>query len=311
VKGKSNMSVKSCAGDYGYGFQGQEKDDEWKGEGNSINYKYRVHDPRLGRFLSIDPLSSKYPWNSSYAFSENRVIDGVEFEGLEVVLLGLRSGVSFGFSADAEGGFAFGPDGMAEYMGHGVGFDTDIGVTPSSISISFYPDMPLIGEAEGAGTSLGASFDVLGGGVSISRVTSGNYKGWSISFDAGPSLSPISVNGYSTTTKLKHASSTDITKMPRIVLAQVSKVLSSKMDELVSKRNNLESNVKILQERKDVLSEALQNKNLDGTYQQVEYMQLYNQTVQELNASEKELSEVNETMYVMGSILNEVNKKGL
>ncbi len=68
---------------YRYGFQGQEKDDEVKGEGNSINYEYRMHDPRLGRFLSIDPLSADYPWNSTYAFSENRVIDGIELEGLE------------------------------------------------------------------------------------------------------------------------------------------------------------------------------------------------------------------------------------
>ncbi len=54
-----------------------------KGAGNSVNYKYRVHDARLGRFLSIDPLAPEYPWNSPYAFSENRVIDGVELEGLE------------------------------------------------------------------------------------------------------------------------------------------------------------------------------------------------------------------------------------
>ncbi len=40
-------------------------------------------DPRVGRFLSIDPLASEYPHNSPYAFSENRVIDGVELEGLE------------------------------------------------------------------------------------------------------------------------------------------------------------------------------------------------------------------------------------
>ncbi|TGV01081.1 hypothetical protein EM932_17125 [Flavivirga rizhaonensis] len=69
--------------DYRYGFQGQEKDDEVKGEGNSVNYKYRMHDPRVGRFFARDPLSYKYPWNSPYAFSENRVIDGVELEGLE------------------------------------------------------------------------------------------------------------------------------------------------------------------------------------------------------------------------------------
>jgi RHS repeat-associated protein len=69
--------------DYRYGFQGQETDDEIKGEGNSVNYKYRMHDPRIGRFFAVDPLAAKYPWNSPYAFSENRVIDGVELEGLE------------------------------------------------------------------------------------------------------------------------------------------------------------------------------------------------------------------------------------
>jgi len=69
---------------YRFGFQGQEKDDEVKDvTGSSINYKYRIHDPRLGRFLSVDPLSYDYPWNSPYAFSENRVVDGVELEGLE------------------------------------------------------------------------------------------------------------------------------------------------------------------------------------------------------------------------------------
>lgn len=67
-----------------YGFQGQESDNEIKGNGNSVNFKYRVHDPRLGRFLSIDPLYKDYPWNSPYAFSENKVIRYVELEGLEI-----------------------------------------------------------------------------------------------------------------------------------------------------------------------------------------------------------------------------------
>lgn len=71
--------------DYRYGFQGQEKDDEIKGDGNSINYKYRMHDPRLGRFLSLDPLAKNFAHNSPYAFSENRVIDGIELEGAEYV----------------------------------------------------------------------------------------------------------------------------------------------------------------------------------------------------------------------------------
>ena len=68
---------------YRYGFQGQEKDDELKGEGNSLNYTFRMHDPRVGRFLSLDPLSSEFPWNSPYSFAENRVIDCIELEGAE------------------------------------------------------------------------------------------------------------------------------------------------------------------------------------------------------------------------------------
>lgn len=42
-----------------------------------------MHDARLGRFLSVDPLAPEYPWNSTYAFAENRVIDGIDLEGAE------------------------------------------------------------------------------------------------------------------------------------------------------------------------------------------------------------------------------------
>ena len=73
--------------EYRYGFQGQEKDDEVKGEGNSINFKYRMHDPRIGRFFAVDPLASSYPHNSPYAFSENIVINAIELEGLEKIAL--------------------------------------------------------------------------------------------------------------------------------------------------------------------------------------------------------------------------------
>jgi len=70
--------------EYRYGFQGQEKDDEIRGgEGNSINYTFRMHDSRIGRFFAVDPLFRKYPYYSSYAFSGNRVIDATELEGLE------------------------------------------------------------------------------------------------------------------------------------------------------------------------------------------------------------------------------------
>jgi len=71
-------------GGYRYGFQGQEKDDDIKNKkGTSLNYKFRMHDSRVGWFFAVDPLTAKYPWNSSYAFSENNTIRYVELEGLE------------------------------------------------------------------------------------------------------------------------------------------------------------------------------------------------------------------------------------
>ncbi|WP_370514058.1 RHS repeat domain-containing protein [Flavobacterium sp. LMO6] len=70
---------------YRYGFQGQEKDDELKGEGNSLNYTFRMHDPRVGRFFAIDPLTHKYPHYTPYSFSGNKVIAFRELEGLEEI----------------------------------------------------------------------------------------------------------------------------------------------------------------------------------------------------------------------------------
>lgn len=51
-----------------------EKDDEVKGNGNSYTTDFRQYDARLGRWLSIDPLYAKFPWQSPYvAFDNNPV----------------------------------------------------------------------------------------------------------------------------------------------------------------------------------------------------------------------------------------------
>ena len=81
----------SDMGGYRYFFNGQEADNEVLGEGALHAFEYRMHDTRIGRFWSVDPLAGKFPWNSTYAFAENRVIWAREFEGLEAVV-----GVSLG-----------------------------------------------------------------------------------------------------------------------------------------------------------------------------------------------------------------------
>jgi RHS repeat-associated protein len=57
--------------DYRYGFNGKEKDNEIKGEANSLDYGARIYEPRVGRWMSTDPLQSKYPFANPYNFSLN------------------------------------------------------------------------------------------------------------------------------------------------------------------------------------------------------------------------------------------------
>lgn len=43
----------------------------------------RVYDPRIGKFLSVDPLTGKYPELTPYQFASNRPVDGVDQDGKE------------------------------------------------------------------------------------------------------------------------------------------------------------------------------------------------------------------------------------
>ena len=71
-------------------FQGQEIHKELGL--NWIEFKYRFYNPALARFHNIDPLAQEYAYQSPYNFSENRVIDGVELEGLKDYLFILQIG---------------------------------------------------------------------------------------------------------------------------------------------------------------------------------------------------------------------------
>ncbi len=71
------------AQDYRYGYNGKENDNEVKGESNQQDYGFRVYDPRVGRFLSVDPLTKDYPMLTPYQYASNRPIDGVDLDGLE------------------------------------------------------------------------------------------------------------------------------------------------------------------------------------------------------------------------------------
>ncbi|MGJ1501380.1 DUF6443 domain-containing protein [Sphingobacterium multivorum] len=77
---------------YQYKYQGQERQDELGLNWDS--FKYRNYDFALGRFMSVDPLAEDYPYNSTYAFQENKIGLGIELEGLELFSPWLNVGLS-------------------------------------------------------------------------------------------------------------------------------------------------------------------------------------------------------------------------
>lgn len=78
---------------YRYGFKGQEIDREWLD--GAVSFTFRVHDPRICRLLSMDPLVASYPFFSPYAFSGNRIMDARELEGLEPISIHTQSFIPF------------------------------------------------------------------------------------------------------------------------------------------------------------------------------------------------------------------------
>ncbi len=68
--------------EYRFGFNGKENDKDF-GEGIQ-DYGMRISDRRIARFLSMDPLTSFYPWYTTpYQFAGNKPIQAIDLDGLE------------------------------------------------------------------------------------------------------------------------------------------------------------------------------------------------------------------------------------
>ena len=72
---------------YRYGFNGKENDNEVKGEANQQDYGMRIYDPRLGRFLSVDPLFKSFAMLTPYQFASNTPIAAIDLDGLEAKIV--------------------------------------------------------------------------------------------------------------------------------------------------------------------------------------------------------------------------------
>jgi RHS repeat-associated protein len=79
----NNVAYSGTSG-YRYGFNGKEldKSGEW-GSLTQYDYGFRIYNPSIGKFLSMDPITDEYPELTPYQFASNRPIDGIDLDGLE------------------------------------------------------------------------------------------------------------------------------------------------------------------------------------------------------------------------------------
>ena len=68
--------------EYRFGFNGKEDDRDW-GTQNIQDYGFRLYNPSIGKFLSVDPLAPEYPELTCYQFASNTPIQAIDLDGLE------------------------------------------------------------------------------------------------------------------------------------------------------------------------------------------------------------------------------------
>ncbi|WCL81180.1 hypothetical protein PPO43_14490 [Saprospira sp. CCB-QB6] len=71
---------------YRFGFNGKEDDRDW-GTQNIQDYGFRLYNPSIGKFLSVDPLAPEYPELTCYQFASNTPIQAIDLDGLEGMLI--------------------------------------------------------------------------------------------------------------------------------------------------------------------------------------------------------------------------------
>jgi RHS repeat-associated protein len=209
-------------GGYRYGFNGKENDNEIKGEGNQQDYGMRIYDPRIGRFLSMDPLAGKYPWYTPYQFAGNSPIGFIDRDGEEPwkrkqlqFLAKMNSGivattVSVSTSAGAASarghGMAVDQNGNVFYYHSTTGLAAHMGSFQSNISIaaslgySFYNegvDLPTI-SGYGQSESVSAGPGAVSGGYGIELNKKGDALGHTFTVGVGKGKLPMDASASKT-----------------------------------------------------------------------------------------------------------------
>jgi RHS repeat-associated protein len=101
-----NLIIKDLSGGanaedgYRYGFNGKEKDNSFASD-NSYDYGFRIYNPQIAKFLSVDPLTNSYPMLTPYQFAGNSPIESIDLDGLERLRVGKDGNFEVYFPSDA------------------------------------------------------------------------------------------------------------------------------------------------------------------------------------------------------------------
>jgi RHS repeat-associated protein len=70
---------------YRYGFNGKENESDWEVQ----DYGFRIYKPEISKFLSVDPITAKFPMLTPYQFASNTPIQAIDLDGLEGIKVGI------------------------------------------------------------------------------------------------------------------------------------------------------------------------------------------------------------------------------
>lgn len=179
---------------YRFGFNKKEKDNEIKGNSNSYDFGARMFDPRLSRWLSLDPMFKSYPNFSPYIAFDNNPIAFLDADGGDAryAINGNTITISTTIYIYGSGATEFkaleiqneimskwGGNNFAYKGGYNIKFDVNV----QTIDIKNENEAKLIGFLDNTGNNyINISDDFSGedeDGLNRSYVTEGKYGHWS------------------------------------------------------------------------------------------------------------------------------------
>jgi hypothetical protein len=246
----------------------------------------------------VDPLAGKFPWNSVYAFAENRVIEGKELEGKEVLLVGKQEDASIVLSGSAQVGIAITPNGVYGYGSGSIGLETNISVA-TQFSITYFSTMPSIKNAEGWGWIGGFTGGELAT-ITANMAYSDGFFGWNISFGIGASVLPLSGSVYATYTQ--------VTPISDKAVQDYKEILTESRQKIVKQINEIDKRVNTLTKTNKKLSSSLTNSKL-SYYEKKNISKSIDKNRKNIDKLNKDKTKLNSVLELIDQGIRELDSK--